>query len=105
MLDFDFAPLTDLSAPVVFFPLRHHSPTAARLVRRLTQTMRPAAVLVECPADFDDRLDELYLPHQPPLAVYSYVRLPDGSAPTDIQYLMRDGISVTRSSVFLTWGS
>src|SRR5262249_35418041 len=29
----------------------------------------------------------------------------DGLAPTDIQYLMRDGIRVTRSSVFLTCGS
>ena len=79
MLDFDFTRLSDLSAQVVFFPVRHHSPVAARLVRGLIGTRRPAAVLVECPSDFDHRLDELYLPHQPPLAIYSYVRLPDGT--------------------------
>ena len=26
----------------------------------------------------EPRLDELFLPHQPPLAIYSYVRRPDG---------------------------
>ncbi len=77
--DFDLARLGDLSDRVVFFPVRHHSPAAARLVRRLARRLRPAAVLIECPADFDDRLAELYLPHQPPLAIYSYVRLADGS--------------------------
>src|SRR5262249_2227101 len=27
----------------------------------------------------NDRLDELFLPHRPPLAVYSYVRVPGGA--------------------------
>jgi hypothetical protein len=66
--------LTDLSAPVVLFPVRHHSPTAARLVRQLITDLRPKAVLIEGPSDFNDRIDELYLPHRPPIAVYSYVR-------------------------------
>jgi len=66
--------LADLAAPVVFFPVRHHSPTAARLVRRLIEDLRPKAVLIEGPSDFNDRIDELYLPHRPPVAVYSYVR-------------------------------
>src|SRR5204862_40308 len=35
-------------------------------------------VLVEGPSDFNDRLDELWLPHQLPVAVYSYVRGADG---------------------------
>jgi hypothetical protein len=74
----DLAPLLDLAAPVVFFPVRHHSPTAARLVRTLIERARPAGILIEGPADFNDRLGELLLPHQPPLAVYSFVRLPDG---------------------------
>jgi hypothetical protein len=69
-----FAPLCDLQAPVVFFPVRHHSPAAARLVRELALRLRPQAVLIECPSDYNDRLGELYLPHQPPVAVYSYVR-------------------------------
>jgi hypothetical protein len=76
--DFDFAPLCDLAAPVVIFPVRHHSPTAARLVRDLIARARPRSVLIEGPADFNDRMAELSLPHRPPLAVYSYVRRPDG---------------------------
>src|SRR5205823_2681577 len=27
---------------------------------------------------FNDRIDQLFLPHRPPLAVYSFVRRPDG---------------------------
>jgi hypothetical protein len=79
MLAYDLTALCDLDARIVFFPVRHHSPTAARLVRDLIATMRPAAVLVEGPSDFNDRMGELFLPHRPPLAVYSYVRLPGGA--------------------------
>ena len=60
----NFAPLCDLSARAVLFPVRHHSPTAARLVRDLIARLRPAAVLVEGPADFNERIDELFLPHR-----------------------------------------
>jgi hypothetical protein len=74
----NFAPLCDLSGRAVLFPVRHHSPTAARLVRDLIGRLRPAAVLIEGPANFNERIAELFLPHRPPLAVYSFVRLPDG---------------------------
>jgi hypothetical protein len=37
------------------------------------RTLRPAYVLIEGPADFNERLDELYLPHQLPVAIYSYL--------------------------------
>lgn len=78
MLSYDLQLLLNLGARVVFFPVRHHSPTAARLVRELIRDMRPVAVLIEGPADFNDRIDELFLPHRPPLAVYSYLRLSSG---------------------------
>ena len=64
---------------VTFFPVRHHSPTCARAVRDLIQTLQPAAVLIEGPVDFNDRIDELVLDHRLPIAIYSFVRLPDGS--------------------------
>jgi hypothetical protein len=70
--------LDDLSARVIFFPVRHHSPAGSRLLRRLVLDVRPGAVLIECPSDYNDRLDELYLPHQPPIAIYSYVHQGDG---------------------------
>ncbi len=80
MSDFKIHP--DILNPhnrVVFFPVRHHSPAAARLVRQLALEMSPAAILVEGPADFNDRLDQLALPHHLPIAIYSYTRLPDGA--------------------------
>jgi len=67
--------LCDLDARVVLFPVRHHSPACARRVGSLIRAMRPAAVLVEGPSDFNDRLGELFLPHRLPIAIYSFVRL------------------------------
>jgi hypothetical protein len=67
--------LCDLNARVVYFPVRHHSPACAGRVRDLIRQLRPGAVLIEGPADFNDRIDELFLPHQLPIAIYSYARL------------------------------
>ncbi|QNK65230.1 DUF5682 family protein [Variovorax sp. PAMC26660] len=53
--------------------VRHHSPACARLVAERIRTLRPAHVLIEGPADFNERLAELYLPHQLPVAIYSYL--------------------------------
>jgi hypothetical protein len=69
----DLSPLADLSGRVVLFPVRHHSPAAARLVRQLIDRLKPAAVLIEGPSDFNPHLNELFLPHRPPVAIYSYV--------------------------------
>ncbi|MBY0523273.1 MAG: hypothetical protein K2R98_07735 [Gemmataceae bacterium] len=75
----DFSELVDLAARVVFFPVRHHSPACARQARALIRRLRPAAVLIEGPSDFNDRIDELALPHRLPIAIYSYVLLPNGN--------------------------
>lgn len=61
-------------APVHVVGVRHHSPACARLVRETIAAHRPAHVLIEGPADFSDRIDELLLGHTPPLAIFSYVR-------------------------------
>lgn len=53
--------------------VRHHSPACARLVAARIRATRPAFVLIEGPADFNARLDELALPHQLPIAIYSYL--------------------------------
>lgn len=60
---------------VVFFPVRHHSPACARLVRRVIERVRPAAVLIEGPSDFNPQIEELFFPHQLPIAIYSYVHV------------------------------
>lgn len=72
------AQLANLDAQVIFFPVRHHSPKAARLVRELIHDIQPDAVLIEGPADYMPQFDELYLGHQLPIAIYSYVRLLTG---------------------------
>ena len=62
-----------LDADILFFPVRHHSPAAAQLLRQLICDRKPSLVLIEGPSDFNDRLDELLLPHQLPIAIYSYI--------------------------------
>lgn len=70
--------LSDLTQRLILFPVRHFSPTAARLVADVITTVRPAAVLVEGPSDFNDRFDDLLRPHRLPVALYSFVALADG---------------------------
>ncbi len=68
------------AAPLIL-GVRHHSPACARLVAARIRALRPAWVLVEGPADFNARLDELALPHRLPIAIYSYLSAdaaPDG---------------------------
>ncbi|MFJ4950508.1 DUF5682 family protein [Streptomyces sp. NPDC088760] len=62
------------AAPAVFLGVRHHSPACARLVADTIRTLRPACVLVEGPADMNDRMDELLLGHTLPVAVFSHYR-------------------------------
>ncbi len=61
--------------------VRHHSPACARLVKERIERVCPRYVLIEGPADFNHRLDELFLPHQLPIAVYSYCQQQHGGAP------------------------
>ena len=70
--------LCNTQAGVVFFPVRHHSPAAACLLADLIDSIRPAAVLIEGPSDYNPHLDELLLEHELPIAVYSYFRDPAG---------------------------
>ncbi|VCZ18727.1 hypothetical protein BANRA_00008 [Escherichia coli] len=52
-----------MSEPLIV-GIRHHSPACARLVKSLIESQRPRYVLIEGPADFNDRVDELFLAHQ-----------------------------------------
>ncbi|HEY3321628.1 MAG TPA: DUF5682 family protein [Planctomycetota bacterium] len=67
--------LCDTRGRAVYFPVRHHSPAAARLVQQLILDMKPAAVLIEGPSDFNPQFQELYLGHTLPIAIYSFVRV------------------------------
>jgi hypothetical protein len=61
-----------MTAPLIL-GIRHHSPACARLVAERIRALRPAHVLIEGPADFNARLDELFLPHRLPVAIYSHL--------------------------------
>ncbi|VVE85407.1 DUF5682 family protein [Pandoraea sputorum] len=63
---------TDTPSEPHIVGIRHHSPACARLVAARIRALRPRYVLIEGPADFNDRLDELYLPHRLPIAIFSY---------------------------------
>lgn len=54
--------------------IRHHSPACARLVAHVIQRDRPRHVLIEGPADMNERMGELLLPHQLPVAIFTYLR-------------------------------
>jgi hypothetical protein len=71
--------ILDLTAPVVFFPVRHHSPACARLVRELAHRIKPATILIEGPSDFNSQIAELNLPHELPIAIYSFANLAEGN--------------------------
>ncbi|MEV4636664.1 DUF5682 family protein [Actinoplanes sp. NPDC049548] len=59
---------------VTFIGVRHHSPACARLVAATIDELRPAYVLVEGPADLNDRIGELLLGHELPVAVFTSYR-------------------------------
>ena len=70
----------DPTAPpeVVYFPVRHYSPASARLLWDVARAISPAAVLIEGPSNFNDRIEELAMPgHELPIALYSWVRMSD----------------------------
>jgi Family of unknown function (DUF5682) len=71
--------ILNLDAPAVFFPVRHHSPACAQLVRELAHRIKPAAILIEGPSDFNPQIAELNLPHELPIAIYSFANLGEGT--------------------------
>lgn len=71
--------ICDISQPVIFFPVRHHSPVCARLVRSMIADLSPALILIEGPSDFNPQIQDLFLPHDLPISIYSYIRLADGT--------------------------
>ncbi len=57
---------------VTYFPIRHHSPACAAHLRRWIESHRPAAVLVEGPASFSNKIDLLVDERcQCPVALYT----------------------------------
>lgn len=55
--------------------VRHHSPACARLVQDRIRELRPSVVLIEGPVEMNARIDEFFLEHRLPIAVFSYFQL------------------------------
>ena len=73
--------LFDTKRNLHFFPIRHHSPACALHLREALRAIRPAAVLIEGPVDFEPLIGELLAPGVvPPVAM---VALPDSEARAD----------------------
>jgi len=64
-----------LNAELYWFPVRHHSPTVARLLQQVIRERKPKILFIEAPADCND-----LIPHiidkktKPPIALYSSYR-------------------------------
>lgn len=62
-----------MAAPVHLFGIRHHGPGSARRLVEALDALRPAAVLIEGPADLSDLLPLLAAPEtEPPVALLAY---------------------------------
>lgn len=61
----------DLSAPVLYYPVRHHSPVCAWHLERIIERYQPDCILVEGPENANDLIDILTDPEtQAPVALY-----------------------------------
>lgn len=64
-----------LGDPLHWFPVRHHSPAAARFVREALRARRPKLVLIEGPPQADALVQHIVDPKtKPPVAIYSMYR-------------------------------
>lgn len=52
--------------------VRHHSPACARLVQQRIRALKPSVVLIEGPVEMNGRIDEFFLEHRLPIAVFSF---------------------------------
>src|SRR5262245_58461278 len=58
---------------VHLFPVRHHSPRAARCLRNWLETVRPELILIEGPSDADSLIPVITdQESQPPIAILPY---------------------------------
>ncbi len=77
----------DLREPVVYYPIRHHSPVCARHLEELLEAYRPDCILVEGPENANDLIGLLTDPEtEAPVALYYACRdegklLSDGAEP------------------------
>ncbi|NOQ64061.1 MAG: hypothetical protein GQ582_06075 [Methyloprofundus sp.] len=64
-----------LNSDLYWFPVRHHSPTVARLLQQVIRTRKPKVIFIEGPSDCNDLIAHILHPDsKPPIAMYSSYR-------------------------------
>ena len=64
-----------LEEPLYWFPVRHHSPAAARHLASALRRRRPKIVFIEAPADANHLVPHILdAKTKPPIAIYSSYR-------------------------------
>lgn len=85
-----------LAEPLYWFPLRHHSPTAAHLLRQAIEQRKPKLLLLEAPAGVEPLLPHLVdRQTRPPVALYSSFR--------DDQYQLRAEVAGEEPLQLASW--
>lgn len=75
-----------LEPPIIYLPIRHHSPACAEHVRTVIANAKPSHVLVEGSPLFNDQIDLLLHPEaKMPLAIYSYAAFTDRDGDTTVE--------------------
>ena len=89
-----------LNADLYWFPVRHHSPTVARLLQQVIEQRQPKIVFIEGPSDCNHLIPHLlHKDSQPPFALYSSYR-------DDDNVLKRAGIDSPAEDIparFASW--
>ena len=61
----------DLSSPLVFFPVRHHSPACSVHLRRTLEEYKPDVILIEGPSDTNNLIEHLgHAENKAPMCIY-----------------------------------
>ena len=87
-----------LAEPLYWFPVRHHSPSAARFIGEALRTRRPKVVFIEGPAEATELVQHIAdAKTKPPIAIYSSYR-------DDDNVLGLAGIASSAPDVPAKWG-
>lgn len=90
---------------VEFFGIRHHSPAGARLVAERIHAGDVAAVLVEGPSEYNSYLEELALPHELPVMIYTWAPMHADAEPGSEQWSDRRGAFYPFSAYAPEWAA
>lgn len=73
--EIDFPKLYDLNRPILYFPIRHHSPACAWHLKRAIASYEPDCILIEGPENAQEQIKVLAHPEtKAPVALYYFYK-------------------------------